>query len=479
MEKSLDRVSNLPDSLLHYILSLMPLKSSIRTSSLSSRWRYLWKYVCFHTTTLDFGMEFPQNQTPEEFAAMVNRYLQLHDGKKIETFRLFFDPGVDYLSDTEKWIEFTVMKGVKELDLDFIQPLYESGEVTTFKLPDCFFDCQSLTHLNLSNCHFSLPLNFNGFSLLKCLKLKQVDITDDMVATLISSCPLLVELTMRECYSLGCIKISGPNIPLKFLAVIACYTYDIEISAPNLQSFHFCGDLSYGYSFNNIPSLVDALFNSTGYECTEPEHDYIKILSDLDCIKVLTLCTGALLHITTAEEYRSEELPISLYNLQELQLLMWSLSDEYLSYIYGFLKHCICPCLEKLFIDLPSAPEIPYEYEYYMKPPLVEEPSECTLSQLKVIKISGLKGHCNEMRLLKFLLEKAIILEKVVLVMAATSEKDLRTQSESIQMPLLSNLRERLLLLPKASSGAQIVLCEYSEDDNSLCPKHTDVYCKP
>lgn len=114
-----------------------------------------------------------------------------------------------------------------------------------------------------------------------------------------------------------------------------------------------------------------------------------------------------------------------------------------------------------------------------MKPPLVEEPSECTLSQLKVIKISGLKGHCNEMRLLKFLLEKAIILEKVVLVMAATSEKDLRTQSESIQMPLLSNLRERLLLLPKASSGAQIVLCEYSEDDNSLCPKHTDVYCKP
>lgn len=273
----------------------MPLKSSIRTSSLSSRWRYLWKYVCFHTTTLDFGMEFPQNQTPEEFAAMVNRYLQLHDGKKIETFRLFFDPGVDYLSDTEKWIEFTVMKGVKELDLDFIQPLYESGEVTTFKLPDCFFDCQSLTHLNLSNCHFSLPLNFNGFSLLKCLKLKQVDITDDMVATLISSCPLLVELTMRECYSLGCIKISGPNIPLKFLAVIACSTYDIEISAPNLQSFHFCGDLSYGYSFNNIPSLVDALFNSTGYECTEPEHDYIKILSDLDCIKVLTLCTGALL----------------------------------------------------------------------------------------------------------------------------------------------------------------------------------------
>lgn len=140
------------------------------------------------------------------------------------------------------------------------------------------------------------------------------------------------------------------------------------------------------------------------------------------------------------------------------------------------MTQCSSSFLLGYILQLPSAPEIPYEHEYYMKPTLVEEPSKCAFNQLKVIKISGLKGHCNEMRLLKFLLEKAIILEKVVLVMAPTSEKDLRTQSESIQKPLLSTLREQLLLLPKASSGAQIVLCEYSEDDKSLCPTHTDVY---
>lgn len=130
-------------------------------------------------------------------------------------------------------------------------------------------------------------------------------------------------------------------------------------------------------------------------------------------------------------------------------------------------------------LQLPSAPEIPYECEYYTKPTLVEEPSKCTFSQLKAIKINGFKGHCNEMRLLKFLLEKAFSLEKLVLVMVPTlSKKDSCAQSESTQMPLLSDLHEQLLLLPKASSGARIVLCDYSEDDNSLRPIHTDVYSK-
>lgn len=62
------------------------------------------------TTTLEFRKEFAGYQTPGEFAATVNIYLELHKGERIETFRLFLDPGVDYLSDAEKWIAFAVMK---------------------------------------------------------------------------------------------------------------------------------------------------------------------------------------------------------------------------------------------------------------------------------------------------------------------------------------------------------------------------------
>lgn len=107
------------------------------------------------------------------------------------------------------------------------------------------------------------------------------------------------------------------------------------------------------------------------------------------------------------------------------------------------------------FLQLPSAPV--YELNY-KKPPVVEEPSECAFNQLTAIKINGFKGHRNEMRLIKFLLEKAILLKKLVLVMAPVSKEDSKSQSESTRMLLLSNLREQLLLLPIASGGRVLAL---------------------
>ncbi|XWS61981.1 hypothetical protein CRYUN_Cryun07bG0171600 [Craigia yunnanensis] len=48
----LDRISDLPDDILHCILSLMPMQMSIRTSILSKRWRHLWKYTHIHLQLL-------------------------------------------------------------------------------------------------------------------------------------------------------------------------------------------------------------------------------------------------------------------------------------------------------------------------------------------------------------------------------------------------------------------------------------------
>ncbi|CAN0879629.1 F-box/LRR-repeat protein At5g02910 [Linum grandiflorum] len=45
MVTRIDRPSDLPDTLLHHILSFVNTKSLIRTSILCRRWTYVWKDV--------------------------------------------------------------------------------------------------------------------------------------------------------------------------------------------------------------------------------------------------------------------------------------------------------------------------------------------------------------------------------------------------------------------------------------------------
>uniref|UniRef100_A0A453NAJ5 F-box domain-containing protein n=1 Tax=Aegilops tauschii subsp. strangulata TaxID=200361 RepID=A0A453NAJ5_AEGTS len=40
-----DRISELPDVLLHHVLSLLPVHEAVQTSVLARRWRYLWKHI--------------------------------------------------------------------------------------------------------------------------------------------------------------------------------------------------------------------------------------------------------------------------------------------------------------------------------------------------------------------------------------------------------------------------------------------------
>ncbi|KAM3336555.1 hypothetical protein ACQJBY_030518 [Aegilops geniculata] len=53
--RSVDRLSSLPDPLLHLVMSFLPMPEVVRTSLLSPRWRYLWASVPFiHLDYKDF-----------------------------------------------------------------------------------------------------------------------------------------------------------------------------------------------------------------------------------------------------------------------------------------------------------------------------------------------------------------------------------------------------------------------------------------
>lgn len=441
-------------------------------------------------TTLDFGPEFASGKMPEEFAEAINQYLKLHAGNRLQKFRLFFCPLDTLLPDIENWIAFAVAKGVEELDLDLSMAFDRwTGEFTngahSFKLPGCLFHCKSLTNLCLSHCDFYPPSNFACFDCLQSLSLVYVSITEDILQRVLLSCPLLDNLSLKGCLSLDSIKVSAQDLRLQRLAIVDCWNVmEIEICAPKLRSFIYSGEHVFGDSFIDVSSLVDAFISALNAESSEPEHDYIKLLSDLSHVKILTVCPATLWRVNIYEEIDAESLPISLSNLKELQLLMSSMCSEDLACIYSFFRLCPSPFLEKLFIQLPKISQQPDHRCCVIT--VVQEPSDVVFSHLKMIKLSNFNGCAAEMRLVRFLLERAVVLVSLVIVTPQKTElkesmdvdqSDAVSEANSKDRLDLMMLREQLALLPKTSAGANVIVCEYMEDYETLNPTHTEYYC--
>ncbi|KAJ4976986.1 hypothetical protein NE237_002092 [Protea cynaroides] len=471
--KSQDKISNLPDSILLHILSLLPIKSAVATSALAKRWRNLCTCYLIQAANLDFGDEVTDNQTPEQFVDFVNRCLNIHVGKQIERFRLCFDPSDRFRLDAVNWIGFATRKSVKELHLDFChrrERYYIKGEISSderrsFELPEFLFNNESLTHLDLSHCVLSLPSIFSGFGFLQTLRLRDVQVTENTLECLLSNCPLLEKLILRECSPLQSIKIPESNQQLRSLTLCHCWLgSEIEIFAPNIRSFLFWGKLMQWFSIKNISNLEEAVIYLRDTEDSRPEHVRMRILSDLAHVKILTICGGAL-PWHTPKDFR-----VTFNNLQELQLLADSVYD-----VYSFFRQSICPCLERFFIRLPGVPEDLCLWQYLGMP--TEEPLQCGFDHLKVIKMCNFRGSNVELKMVKFFLERAVVLESLVLVVLQKSyaQNGLEDEAEDFGCPSNSGnetssglLHEKLLLLPKASSGAQIFVCEGLEGGNDV-----------
>ncbi|KAJ0637675.1 putative F-box domain, leucine-rich repeat domain superfamily, F-box-like domain superfamily [Helianthus annuus] len=188
-----DRLSMFPEEITLHILSLMPTKYAVRTSILSTRWRYRWMFV----TNLDFDDYHPINghdmlKNFDMLKKLVNRVLELWKTPQVELFRLHLSRTWDSRI-VENWIDKAVRLNVRELDIQGLM----------LSLPLSFFTCKTLTKLRLNNenCHYFLwksrclcPVN------LPCLK------TLDIVAynnpfpnafKLIAGCPMIESLSLE------------------------------------------------------------------------------------------------------------------------------------------------------------------------------------------------------------------------------------------------------------------------------------------
>ncbi|XP_049381018.1 F-box/FBD/LRR-repeat protein At1g13570-like isoform X4 [Solanum stenotomum] len=380
-----DALSYLPDNIIDVILMCLPSKDAVRTSILSKKWRYHW---CRLTKLeLDESLWITKKDLLNptiKFRKTMYQFLSLHEGPitkfTLDVVHLASCPEID------NFIYFLSRNDIQHLALHL--PLRKE-----YKLPSLLFACSQLRHLSLCYCSIQHPSAFQGFDKLISLNLCEVNISSELLESLISHCPLLEELELD----------------------IANKSDTIEINAPMLRSFDLSGNIS-SVCLKNVPRLVKVLLYG----------DYIKA-EDLDFAKLFECCP-ALEHLlffsldsgfSAGAGYEAPtRLPFNLNSVKRFTLPDIMLVESYkLSYALCLIRSF--PYLEYLEIQVH---EYGYDYEDeddedepIPEPLELKHLSDVTFNHLKEVRLGCLTGTTSELLLIKFLLAESPVLERMLI----------------------------------------------------------------
>lgn len=248
-QKMDDRLSNLPDEILHHIIALLPAQEAASTCFLSKRWRYLWK--SFHT--LDFDGSLDADKVKKLVSQMLMGH---HPAIDLQRFRLHLDLDTtwykenDFPLQLDEWIHRVVMFNVQELDLLLW------GVRILYRVPGCVFGLKSMTKLRLTNCGFE-DVNVISLVSLRTLCLRKVNITSDTMKELVSCCSVLEYLYLDLCDKLE--SLEGRNLSLKTIKIMKCYNVKkFKMDIPNIESFKFHNGTSpciYQWNFSMLKTI--------------------------------------------------------------------------------------------------------------------------------------------------------------------------------------------------------------------------------
>ena len=253
-----DRISELPEFIIHHILSFLSTKAVVKTSLLSKRWNgFTSSYP-----VLDFNedyfqdKEFPTHgykpdqkfmpkyeefQTREKVMHFLNNSLLRFCEQKICMDTLMLKVTLLNKKNTalvNKWVQMAVENRVKVLDV-----VVTKNKKTLYRLPEIVFSAKRLTVLKLVGCRLEHSNMKNTITLysLKKLSLGNVYVEEQMLQNLVSCCPSIEHLTLKYCVGL---KKFHAHAPLKYLTIS---------SLPKLETVYYIEgssirNLIYGYS---------------------------------------------------------------------------------------------------------------------------------------------------------------------------------------------------------------------------------------
>ncbi|XP_004305029.1 PREDICTED: F-box/FBD/LRR-repeat protein At5g53840-like [Fragaria vesca subsp. vesca] len=408
-----DRISALPDDLIVSIVSLLPLKEATATSVLSTRWRHIWTFV----TTLDFHHDilfqlrsYKRVRIESEldrYLNWVNSVMKQHRGPT--TLRVYADLNdPKYESSIHTWGRFVSEKRVQNFDLlvSKNRGFPKAGGNKIKALFSAFPDSDQLVDVDRSEStdlcpkpDILHPLLYTCFSAFSCLKhlraleFKSVKgLTGQVLECFLSHCPLLERLTVLRAFKLDSFKVIGPAIALKYLH-IQKHTglLSMEICDVKLVSFFYGGD-AIKLLLRNVPQLVEVSISSRQVSFGQCDFHH-----QLEVFRLRGFVLNNEKHV----------LP-TYVNLKHLELGLKERDNCCLLQLRAFMK--ACPYLHKLVLKFARTISLGYRRKMEIKQ--APKYSHKFLREVEVVEYHDRTG---DFQLVKYLLENAVELKKLVI----------------------------------------------------------------
>ncbi|XP_045795678.1 F-box/FBD/LRR-repeat protein At1g13570-like isoform X3 [Trifolium pratense] len=408
----IDRISDLPSNVIDGILEHLSIRDVVRTSILSTNWRYMWTSV----PTLEFqGRSFlPDdhlNYPSPVVSKIITDVLMLHNGP-IYKFNLFILYGCGFeitLECLNTWIPF-LSRNVKHLEL------VNHGTYLD-KMPYIVFSCKELTKFRFGGFNLSIPPNFSGFKRLLNLKLESVTFESGALESLISGCPLLEKLSIEYCHGFEYFHISTPTLKVLYLE------FDENIKSICLKKAQNLSDLTLVASEGWVSGLIKSLPKNMQRFCIASFSDKKNVFADIIPPTLLKSSFNSIKYLILAD-----------VNLNERREVL---------YIVSVLKSA--PCLVELVIQNYSLVDI-------AQPPDHSEELECRsccLNQLKTVNIKiCATSNQDAMSLIRFILATSTSLKTLTF--------DVGVGSQKLDALVLLSISQDLLLMKRASQRAEV-----------------------
>ncbi|KAM3375077.1 putative F-box/FBD/LRR-repeat protein [Capsicum galapagoense] len=238
-----DRISKLPEPILHHILSFLRAKDAARMSTLSKAWDTSWNSLPY----LDFGDIF--DRWSKGLYVVIDQTLASRKKHKISMQR--FSLWLGYyvrLSYVDRRIKILIACNIKELNLRVERHDYLAN-IAYSRLPNAIFAAKSLNVLSLCGFKIELPADVGRIKLSSLRlevdetlpKLKKIDLVNlkrgcsvlqmvhiDIAAT------NLEDLKIDDFYgNIKTVKIASDS--LKQLTICGCNNLiDVDLDTPNI-----------------------------------------------------------------------------------------------------------------------------------------------------------------------------------------------------------------------------------------------------